>query len=381
MSRKIVPVTRKITPMSRRRFMRLTGLGAVSLYAAACGQGGTGTTAESPAASPTGAAAGSPAASPTDGATAGEIQANLSSVTVGESNPNYAAQMSYQLAAAQGYLEEVGIEEQEVTLSDQYIPGLIGGSLNIVHSDSNIAFGSAAESGEPITVVSCYRQNEWQIMGVRPGIETAEDLVGGTGTGGQIGSRNEAIQKRILSELGLDPETDMEFVPTTGASDQRLQALLNGTVDAASVFPRHRFALEEAGGQFLYEELIEAPQEVFAVMGGWLEENSDTVLAWLTADIRARQYMFDLENQDEVLEIMRGQGFEIPPEFADLYEVEIDQISPDGGFEPEAMDELVALEQEIGNLPEDLEWRDYVDLTLLWAAQEANGLPRRPESV
>ena len=76
-------------------------------------------------------------------------------------------------------------------------------------------------------------------MGVREGIETAEDLKGGTITGGSLAGRNTWIMRQVLTKMGLDPDKDVSFVPSSGGSDSRLGALLNGSVDGASLFPRH----------------------------------------------------------------------------------------------------------------------------------------------
>ncbi len=315
-------------------------------------------------------------------AAAENVMANLKKLRMGDFNPNYATQWSYRLAQALGFFKEVGIDDLEVTLSDQYIPGLIGGSLDITHGDTNVFLGSGQASGLPIKMISLYRDNEWWIMGVRKGIEKPEDLKGGKITGGTLEARNTWVMRQVLAEMGLDPDKDVEFVPVSGASDTRLQALLAGTVDAASLFPRHRAGLEAAGGKFLYQKLHRAPQEGFAAMGTWLAKNEDTAYAWARADIRARKWLFDPANKEKAYKIMRDLGFSIPPAFEAQYKLELDQISPDGGFESaEVMDKFVESLAVTGSVPKGLDWRKYVDMTYVWAAQEANGLPRRPASL
>jgi ABC-type nitrate/sulfonate/bicarbonate transport system substrate-binding protein len=310
------------------------------------------------------------------------VMANMNSLKMGEFNPNYATQWSYRLAQALGHLKENGIDEFEVILSDEYMPGLIGGSLDITHGDTSVFFGAGEASGLPVKLISLHRDKEWWIMGVRPGIESVEDLKGAKITGGQLEGRNTYVQKEIVKKLGLDPNSDVEFVPMSGGSDGRLQALLAGTVDAASLFPRHRFGLEEAGGKFLFAEITSAPQEGFAAMGDWLEKNEDTARAFVHADTKARQWLFDPANKDEAYKIMIDLGYEIPPAFVELYQVELDQISPDGGFESaETMDNFVKELQGTGDLPEGLDWRKYVDMTYVWSAQDALGLPKRPPSL
>lgn len=309
------------------------------------------------------------------------VKANLHALKMGDFNPNYAAQWSYRLAQALGYLKEVGIDEFNVVLSDQYIPGLVGNSLDITHSDTDVLFGSAAKSNLPIKMIACYRDSEWWIMGVRKGINKPADLKGGKITGGSLNGRNTLVQKEIVRTLGLNADKDVTYVPTSGGSDKRMAALINGQVDGASVFPRHKAALEAAGGRFLYEKVHATPQEAYAAMGGWLSKNEDTAYAFIRADIKARQWLFKPENKNQAYDIMEKLGYKIPPEFKKLYQVELDQISRDGGFDVKAMDKLVKDLEMTKTLPANFQWRKHVELKYLWAAQDALGLPRRPASL
>lgn len=310
------------------------------------------------------------------------VMANLKSLTMGEFNPNYATQWSYRLAQALGYLQEVGIDDFEVILSEKYMPGLIGGSLDITHGDTSEFFGAGHASGLPITMISLYRDKEWWIMGVRKGIDKPEDLIGGKISGGGLQGRNTWVMRQVAKKMGLDPNKDVEFVPTSGGSDKRMAAVINGTLDGASMFPRHRAGLEGAGGKFLFEELTTAPQEGFAAMGDWLEKNEDTAYAWVRADLKARQWLFNPANKERAYQIMIDLGYEIPPAFKKLYSVELDQISSDGGFESaEAMDQFVDDLAQTGGVPKGLKWRKYVDMKYVWAAQKALGIPKRPVSL
>ncbi|MBK5265955.1 MAG: ABC transporter substrate-binding protein [Acidimicrobiia bacterium] len=351
--------------VTRRNFIRIGGMGAAAAFLAACGANGTTTTA----------APGTTAASGATGP-----MSNLASITIGDGNPNFASEWTYHTALSKGWLTEVGITEQKVIVTEEYVAGLIGKSLDIVRGDTDTLIGAAAASQSGLKMISFHNEAEWQIMGVRAGIETAEDLKGAKISGGDIGSRNDFIQRRIVAELGLDPDTDVEFVPTSGGSDSRLQALLAGSLDAASVFPRHRGALEGAGGKFLYEVSVPNPQEGYAAMEDWLAANGDAATAWLTAELRGRQYILDVDkNKDEVVEIMKGYGFDLPQDFIDAYADEAGDLSVDGGFNPVQLDTLMDEFKLLGFMDESVEWRDHVDMTYLWAAQDALGIPRRPD--
>ena len=310
------------------------------------------------------------------------VMANLKKLVMGDFNPNYANQWGFRLAQSLGFLEAGGIEELEIILSDEYMAGLIGGSLDIAHGDTSEFLAAGNSSGLPITMISMHRDFEWWIMGVGKDIETPEDLKGKTVTGGGLAGRNTWIMRQVLIKMGLDPDTDMNFVPSSGGSDSRLGAVVNGSIDAASMFPRHRATLEESGGKFIFEELVNAPQEGFAVMGDWLEKNADTAQAWILADLKARQWLHDPANKEQAYQIMIDLGYDIPDSFRALYDVELAQLSVDGGFDSaEAMQEFVGTLVETGNLPEGLDWRPYFDFTYLWAAQDALGITRRPPSL
>jgi ABC-type nitrate/sulfonate/bicarbonate transport system substrate-binding protein len=308
----------------------------------------------------------------------------MSSITVGINNPNYATQVPVILARDRGYFEEVGITEIEVLETDDYIAGLLGGSLQITQGDTDVAFGSAEASGEDITYLGTYRGNEYQILAVGPDIESAEDLVGADLTGGALGSRNQLLVERIVEELGIDSD-DVNFVPQGGNSDATLQAIISGTVDGGALFPRHRFALEEAGGQFLYEQFEELPQEGILAMGDFVEENRETVHAYLCATLRARQDMYDAVGDEAaasaIIDEMREAGFEIPVEFEGVFDLEVEQITRDGGFDPARMDALVEEQIMLENLPEGIDWRQFVDVEPINEVQEALGLDVNPASL
>jgi len=352
--------------------------GAIALLAAACG-GGDGDQGSS---EPDGGGTETDGGDSEDGAGGGDV---LSSITVGINNPNYATQLALVIAIERGYFAEEGINDIEIIETDEYIPALIGGSLHLTQGDTDAAFGSAEASGEDIVFTGTYRNSEYQILGVGPGVETAEDLKGGDLTGGALGSRNQRLLARIVEELGLDSETDVNFVPQGGNSDATLQAIIAGTVKGGSLFPRHKFALEAAGGQFLYENLAELPQEGVLVMGDFYEENFDTVVAYWRATLKARADMWaakdDPEAAKEIIDLMRNFGFEIPEEFEGVFNLEVEQVSEDGGFDPSQMDELVAEQIELENLPEGIDWRQFVDLGALHQAQDDLGITQNPASL
>ncbi|MDO8213594.1 ABC transporter substrate-binding protein [Conexibacter sp. CPCC 206217] len=301
-------------------------------------------------------------------------------LTIGMNSPTYSTQMVTFVAKDKGFFRDAGIDDVEVITSDDYIPGLIGGSLNITQGDTDQLLLAALRSPKRIKLIANYRSKEFQKLAVAKGIDSAADLKGKTVTGGDRGGRNEAVVKQMLTSLGVDPR-DVKLVPFGGGSDDRLQALLANKVQATNLFPRHDNALREGGGKFLYSRLVDVPQESIAATEDYIADNPELIDGYLTATQRARSYIADPANADEVIRIMRDNRFEITQDFIDTFPEEVEQISPDGGFSVRAMDDLITEEQRLDLLPADLNWREFFDLAPLWRVQRALGLPESPAAA
>lgn len=310
----------------------------------------------------------------------GEIDTSKvrSELTVGVDNPYYLFHHDIFMAEELGYFDEVGIDDVEVVTVEDPLPALIGGSLDLALYDTDSAIAAAAEGADEVTFVGSYLGGEANILGVGPGIDSAADLAGKTITGGQFGSRNDFLIRRLLTDNGVNLD-DLELVSTGGQSNERLQAVLSGTVDGASLQLRHRSLLEKEGGKFLFEEVYDVPQN------GWstaelLSESPETVAAFLAATLKARQFITDPANKEEVLAKAEELDFELPQEYKDAYEEENapDYHTSDGGFEVADLDGFVEEQISLDEIPEGTEWRDHTNLVPLWRAQAANGLELRP---
>ncbi|MBX5441994.1 MAG: ABC transporter substrate-binding protein [Solirubrobacteraceae bacterium] len=355
-------MTRRIT--RGPRLAAVAGTLAAALALGACGSDDDSSTSTA-------------AATGTGSATSASAEVQDAKLTIGMNSPTYSTQMVTFVAEEKGFFAEEGITDVEVVTSDDYVAGLVSGSLDITQGDTDTLLTAAQKSGD-VELIAVYRSKEFQMLAVGEGITKPEDLKGRTVTGGDRGGRNEAVVKQILTKLGLDPNKDVRLVPFGGGSDDRLQALLAGKIQATNLFPRHKVPLEEAGGRFLYSEVVDAPQESVATTPKFLEENRPLVEAYLRATLKARQFIADEGNKDEVIRIMREADFEVPDEYVAVFADEVIQISPDGGFDVAAMDALIDEEKELDLVPADLDWRAHFDLEPLWAAQEALGLKPNP---
>jgi ABC-type nitrate/sulfonate/bicarbonate transport system substrate-binding protein len=301
------------------------------------------------------------------------------SLTVGVDNPYYLFHEDILVALDKGYFKEVGIDKVKIVTVEDPLPALIGGSLDFANYDTDTAIAAAVKSKSGLRYLSPYLGGEANILGVGKGIDSKADLMGKTITGGQFGSRNDFLIRKLLTDNGVDPEKDVKLVSTGGQSNERLQAVISGTVDGASLQLRHKTLLEKEGGKFLFQELGRAPQN------GWsgnkiLSESPETAAAFLSATLKARQFITDQANKDEVLGLMDAKKFELPPEFKNAYGAENDPAyhTADGGFEISDMQQFVDEQIKLKVIPSGTDWHDYVDPTPLWRAQKSLDLPLRP---
>ncbi|MCW2840193.1 MAG: hypothetical protein JWR55_1676 [Aeromicrobium sp.] len=305
-----------------------------------------------------------------------KVKKNL---TVAVDNPYYLFHEDIIVALEKGYFKDVGIDKVKIVTVEDPLPALIGGSVDFANYDTDTAIAAAVKAKANLQYLSPYLGGEANILGVGKGIDTADDLKGKTITGGQFGSRNDFLIRKLLTDNGLDPEKDVKLVSTGGQSNERLQSVIAGTVDGASLQLRHKTLLENAGGKFLFQELGRAPQN------GWsgnkiLKESPETAVAFLAATLKARQFITDQANKDEVLALMEDNGFDLPQDYKDAYSAENDPNyhTGDGGFEIADMQQFVDEQTELKIIPAGTDWHDYVNPTSLWRAQKSLDLPLRP---
>ncbi len=350
---------------SRRQFLALGGSAAAALALGACASGGQ------------------PAAATAAPSGAGKtIKSNLSKFSVGYDNPNWSHHAADIVAREKGWFKEFGFDTVDDIVFDDSLTAIVGKGVQWTAADTDAVLMTHVDKGLDVWWLGTRRDKEDTLFGLAPGV-TVESLrgSGASVSGGLVGSRNELLGKMMLRELGLDPEKDVTWITMSGGSDTRLAALMNGNLKGSNIQVRHIKQLEAAGGTVAYNKRRAIAQEGYVVMGDFLKANPDAITAYMTGIIKAKQYLKDLSHKDEVIEILRKNDFEFPPEFVATYEDGVAILSADGGFEIPEMDVLWQELGSTGEAPANFDWRKGVNLDFLWKAQEANGLPHRPASL
>jgi hypothetical protein len=342
---------------------------------------------EAPAAEATEA----PVAEPTEAAAAEatEAPAAASELSVKQvefaTSSNDAQDLMIVYSTSELFWPKLGFEEQaEIIVTDDILPALIAEEVWIAQGGTSQFWAAMNEGSVDLVMVGVDKDNEVRILGARPGIKGVEDLTPGlTASGGDVGDYDELVLREILTELGA-PVDEMEIVAMGGGADARMQAMLAGQLDVGIQQPRNIGPLTRAGGVILYEKAAEVPQESWVVNRKFWESNRDAVCAFVLGRIQGKQWAAEgsdrRANIDQALEIVRK--YDIDPTEDELgdwtRELEGNQ-SLDAGTTIAALDKLQADLKSLDTLAEDFDWRDHADFSCVLEAQEALGLPQRPE--
>jgi ABC-type nitrate/sulfonate/bicarbonate transport system substrate-binding protein len=318
-----------------------------------------------------------------DGGGDGEEGLGVERVELAIDTDDYMNNLAW-VVSQERYWPDLGFtEDANVVATDEYMAGLLGGDVWVAQGESDVIWAALAEGSVPMKMVGVEKDTEAWFLGVRKGVDP-NNLEGLKISGGPPGDRNITVGEKILEDLGVDPES-MEWVSVEGSSDERLTAMIAGQIDVAVLQPRHLIPLDEAGGEMIYQEFVDAPQEVWVVTESFLNENEDAVCAYLSGRIQAKRWMGEGEdytdNQDEAVEIGRQADPPLEPAEGDLAEWETEitgNWSMDGGAPADAFEQWNQDMINNGNVPEDFDWRDHIDFDCLWQVQEELGLEQNP---
>jgi ABC-type nitrate/sulfonate/bicarbonate transport system substrate-binding protein len=298
---------------------------------------------------------------------------------------NDAVDLMVVYSTAEKFWPEVGFtEEPRIIVTDDILPALVSEEVWVIQGGTSQFWAAMAEGSLDLVMVGVDKDNEVRILGSRPGVTSVEDVEPGmTASGGDIGDYDELVLREILTELGLNPD-ELDIVAMGGGADARMQAMLANQLDLGIQQPRNVGPLTRAGGAILYEESAEVPQEAWVVRRETWENNRDAVCAFVRGRIMGKQWAAEGEdsraNIEEATEIVRGYDIDPTEDELNDWAREINgNFSLDAGTTIAALDKFEQDLTTLGHLPEEFDWRDHADFSCVWEAQEALGLPQRPE--
>ena len=281
----------------------------------------------------------------------------------------------FRVAEANGYYAEEGLE-----VTHQFLDGagnvmqqLLAGNGDIGNvGTANVA--EAVEQGHEIRAIGNVNYGSVFSLTVPEDsdIQTPADLAGRRVGISELSGGEVPVVRGIISNAGLDPDSDVELVPIGEGTALAVRALEEGQVDAVGGSVNDIVAIEVQGLDLRAldpGDLSGVPALPLVATQEYIDANPEAVEGFLRAVARGAE--FGHTNQEETLDILR----EVTPEwFTDetgelLFDLVLDLWQPPEGLlfheqTPESWEyffDVIAVELPEGIAPGDLIVDDFVE--------------------
>jgi ABC-type nitrate/sulfonate/bicarbonate transport system substrate-binding protein len=275
-----------------------------------------------------------------------------------------------------GFWKRSGLDVELILLSGgaRMLPALVSGSVDVIlGSDTGVTLANL--QGANLTRIGVTMNSLGYSLVTQPGIRSIHDLKGkvlGTGRGRDA---SYARLVKILSDNGINPATDVKFLPVGETPTGRLQAIKTGLVHGAVFTPPLDLVGSRDGLKILHK--IDVP-----TLGGginttapFVQQNRAKLMTFLRAYMEGIRYM--LAHKQESLKVF-FKYFRNPDSeaLAYLYDNTTPRIAKNLRPNPESVRSIldqIAIDDPRAN---QLSEKDHWNLTLLDELRQA-GFPDR----
>ena len=183
--------------------------------------------------------------------------------------------------------EKYGLEAELVLLrgSGQSAQAIIGNSILGAPCTLTTVMSADLSGADLVTVAHTVAGVQSKLL-VRPEIKKAEDLRGKRVAVSGFGSLGDFLERYILKKYGLEPGRDVIML-SIGNQPDRIQALINGVVDAADLSYPADVQAERKGYKVLWDakQEVSYPSMSVVTRRKWVAEDRDTVMRMLKAHV------------------------------------------------------------------------------------------------
>ena len=213
-----------------------------------------------------------------------------------------------------GIFEKNGLYVQPIffTGGSTAILALVSGDVPITQVSGPGLISSALAGSEAVFVAGGMTSLNYVLMG-KPGVNSGEQLKGGTVAISRFGSATDTIARFALKKIGLTPGKDVTIVQV-GSGPDRLSAALTGRVSASVINPPSSFQAERKGMVVIAD--VAKMGLIFqhtapATTRKYIKEHQDLVRRYVKGHVEAVHRMWtDKETTVKVLGKYMGGGVE-----------------------------------------------------------------------
>ena len=274
------------------------------------------------------------------------------------------------IAVDKGFFRREGIELETVYVGNvaNTVQQLVAGSFDVASSTFDTAVRAIANGGNAVMIGGVVTKYPYSIMAAA-NVTSAADMKGKRIILPFPQDLLTIVWNRWLTEKGIRPE-DVEQT-YTGATPNRLAALVSGAVHAALLTQPFDFRAEAQGYRKLVDIGAFGKEYGFLTVLArpqWLRENPDTARGYLRAMAAAVDWLYDPANRAEAVEILARETKLDPAIAMQTYNYYVGDLQPFSRklvIPDEIIRSTVKTLIELGDIKPDAATAKYVDLGYL----------------
>ena len=274
------------------------------------------------------------------------------------------------IAVDKGFFRREGIELETVYVGNvaNTVQQLVAGSFDVASSTFDTAVRAIANGGNAVMIGGVVTKYPYSIM-AEANVTSAADMKGKRIILPFPKDLLTIVWNRWLTEKGVRPE-DVEQT-YTGATPNRLAALVSGAVHAALLTQPFDFRAEAQGYRKLVDIGAFGKEYGFLTVLArprWLRENPDTARGYLRAMAAAVDWLYDPANRAEAVEILARETKLDPAIAMQTYNYYVGDLQPFSRklvIPDEIIRSTVKTLIELGDIKAEAATAKYVDLSYL----------------
>ena len=275
-----------------------------------------------------------------------------------------------------GFWKKSGLDVELILLSGgaRMLPALISGSVDmILGSDTGVTIANL--QGANLARIGVTMNSLGYSLVTQPGIRSIQDLKGKVLGAGRGRDASYARLVKILSDNGLNPASDVKFLPIGETPNGRLQAIKSGLVHGAVFTPPLDLVGSRDGLRILHKIDVPTLGGGINTTASLVQQNRKALLTFLRAYIEGIRYT--ITHKQESLKVF-FKYFRNPDSeaLAYLYDDTVPRIQKDLRPNPESVRSI--LDQIAIDDPraKQLSDRDHWNLSLLDEIQKSGFIDR-----
>ena len=271
---------------------------ALALVVSACGDGG-----ETGGTEPTGTTAEAGGEDTIGEPEVGEVRVVNSSTDAGSNAP-------FTIGIEDGTFAEEGLEVTVGLVDDPRAP-LVGNSADIAVLEVPF-MAEAVVEGVDLVIIGGYRCREQYAFVTQPEITEVADLEGtDVNLNGAPGDPVVEFRLDLLADAGWDLRSveNINYVTIPGSSSAWLEVFTEGQIAMTPFFRSQTQSYLDLGGNIIYNEFVEWPNEALVARREFVEQNPNTVARFLRALMKTTAFFMDESNKEAVIEMSVAQDY------------------------------------------------------------------------